>query len=428
MIKYGTNNIGKIYFGSNPIGKAYFGSNLVYSSGPGPGPQPTGIPYIRNTNLTEYIDTGITPDNNTRVIVWARNFNPHCGVLFGSRVALGNKAFSVGAYGNLDIGRIRVDYNTSSVYANDQYTNMSGYHKYELDGNVFKIDDVAKVTTATAETFSNEHNIYLFAMNTSGSAGANMTPTDICAAQIYKSGVLVRDYVAVNSPSVGLYDSVSNTIFTNAGQGSFTFGRFDPDAYTQLEYVSCTNSQYIDTGVYGRKDLIVVVKFQLRGTSLGYPDLFGTRRQDQNGTWFMVEFGTTSAVNKFARFFIDTNTIYSMYSANSPRLTDQVVSFVKDATTVRLVKNNAVFGTAQTFSPSASFVSTSPDTLLFGTIRESGNVGGTPFNGYIYYACFGSERSFVPAKVGNVVGLYDTLNDVFYPSVSGTEFIAGPEV
>lgn len=427
MIYFGDTKIGKLYLGSTPIGKAYFGSNLVYSSGSGPGPQPTGIPYIRNSNLTEYIDTGITPDNNTRVIVWARNFNPHCGVLFGSRVALGNKAFGIGAYGSLGIGQIRVDYNTGSVYADDQYTNMSGYHKYELDGNVFKIDDVA-VATATTATFSNNYNIYILAMNTSNSAGRNMTPTDICAAQIYKSGVLVRDYVAVNSPSVGLYDSVSNTLFTNAGQGSFTFGRFEPEAYTQLEYVSCTNSQYIDTGVYGRKDLIVVVKFKILGTSLGYPDLFGTRRENQSGTWFMVEFGSTSYVNRYARFFIDTNTIYAMYSSTSPRLTDQVLSFVKDDTTVRLVKNNANFGTAKTFSPSESFVSTSPDTLLLGTIRDNGNAGGTPFNGYIYYACFGSERNFVPAKVNNVVGLYDTYNDVFYPSSTETPFVAGPEV
>lgn len=37
MIKYGVNNIGKIFFGSNTIGKAYLGSNLVYGGG---GPTP----------------------------------------------------------------------------------------------------------------------------------------------------------------------------------------------------------------------------------------------------------------------------------------------------------------------------------------------------------------------------------------------------
>lgn len=34
MLKFGNNNIGKLYLGSNPIGKAYLGSNLVFSSAP----------------------------------------------------------------------------------------------------------------------------------------------------------------------------------------------------------------------------------------------------------------------------------------------------------------------------------------------------------------------------------------------------------
>lgn len=37
MLKFGSNNIGKVLFGSNPIGKAYYGSNLVFQVGGGGG-------------------------------------------------------------------------------------------------------------------------------------------------------------------------------------------------------------------------------------------------------------------------------------------------------------------------------------------------------------------------------------------------------
>lgn len=36
MIKYGNNDIGKLYFGNNSIGKAYLGSNLVFERGSSP--------------------------------------------------------------------------------------------------------------------------------------------------------------------------------------------------------------------------------------------------------------------------------------------------------------------------------------------------------------------------------------------------------
>ena len=38
MLKYGSNNIGKVYLGSNSIGKAYYGSDLVFQKGSSPAP------------------------------------------------------------------------------------------------------------------------------------------------------------------------------------------------------------------------------------------------------------------------------------------------------------------------------------------------------------------------------------------------------
>ena len=129
MIKLGNNNIGKIYLGSNSIGKAYLGSNLVFQQG---GAQPTMIPYIRGGAGGSYIDTGITPDNTTKVIVWARNLNPACGWFFGGRIASQNSQLGL-FLPTTKPGAIRCLYYNNAVYdANDQFANLSGYHKYEL--------------------------------------------------------------------------------------------------------------------------------------------------------------------------------------------------------------------------------------------------------------------------------------------------------
>lgn len=428
MLKYGSNNIGKVYLGSNPIGKAYYGSNLVFQKGGGttpPGPPPTSIAYIRGDTDGAYINTGITADNNTRVIVWARNFNPHCGVLFGSRVANGNTMFGVGAYGGTAIDRIRVDYGNVNGYVDGQYVNMSSYHKYELDGNVFKIDDVT-VFTATSATFDTGYNIYLFTMNTSGTAGTNMTAIDICAAKIYKSGILVRDYTAVNTPSVGLYDAVSGTVFTNAGTGSFTYGTFNPNAYTRLEYIETAGSSWFDTGANVTYDDIVVSKFRPTGDTKRVYFLFACPILEFESIKYSYRGYLGNATDLYRRFYVEmSNTVAAgstipvtmIYNSTNPNLKDATLVYIKNTNKSRLYKNNSAIGSEGTSSEATSdFVS--PNTLVIG---DSGT-GTETYVGRIYYFGIGSKRALVPAKRGSRIGMYDNYNDVFYTSDTNTPF------
>ena len=65
MLKYGDNNIGKVYLGSNSIGKAYLGSNLVFQKGSSPTPSIQPVFYDRLVfDGTAYIDTNIVPPEN----------------------------------------------------------------------------------------------------------------------------------------------------------------------------------------------------------------------------------------------------------------------------------------------------------------------------------------------------------------------------
>lgn len=417
MIKLGTNNIGKIHLGSNSIGKAYLGGNLVYQKGGSPAPV-NMIPYIRGGADGSYIDTGITADNNTRVIVWARNIIPDQGYLFGSRVDYSNSAFGFLPLGSASAGRFRLDYNNSITSSGDAFVYLGGYHKYEINGSELIIDDTT-VSSLTASTFSNNLNIHIFGTNTNGEHGNMSYPADICACKIYKSGTLVRDFVATNSPSAGLYDSVSETLFTNAGSGSFTYGTFNPNAYTPLEYIEGNGDSYFDSGVTAGYATQIISKFRFT-TNTSNVTLLGYRGSND---WceFDINYGNT--VKMYYRL-ASTATWSALYNATSSNFVDQDIVLVKGKTnSASLYKNEAQIGTTVSPSSSSSYVSSGN---LCVAALNLGSSYAQPFTGRIYYVGIGSSRSFVPAKKNGVAGMYDTYNDVFYPSMTETPFVSGP--
>ena len=386
-------------------------------------PVSTLVPYIRGGADGSYIDTGIIPNNNTRVIVWARNFNPLGESLFGSRDANMKQRFAVVHPSLNRVDQIRIDFGSNNMTFVDSATTTysSGYHKYELNGNKFYIDDVLLATCPSA-TFEGTFPLYIFGINHAGTHVTVPYPIDVCACKIYKNGTLVRDFTAVNTPSVGLYDAVSNTLFTNAGTGSFTYGTFNPDAYTPLSYIACDGQQYFDTGLYGSESTNVVTKFRPTGTTKTYYRLFGTRDADEGNTSMLeLMIGNTSYANRYfyTRYKDSSTTVY-----NSASQTNNDLVYVHNANVFTLYKNNSQLGTK---SATASTFTT-PYTMYVGSANFSGSWSVYRFYGYIYYFGFGADKNFVPAKVNNIAGMYDTYNDVFYPSESGTPFIAGPEI
>ena len=417
MSYFGTTKINKMFLGTTEIGKAYLGTNLVFQKG---GQPVEMIQYIRGGYDGSYIDTGITADNTVKVIVWARNFNPGAGPLFGSRVAVAQDTFSIGANPAINLGRIRVDYaQSSSTYANDQFVNLSHYHKYELYQGVLKVDD-STVATATTGTFSNSHNIHILGLNNNGSHSACSYPIDIIACKIYKNDILVRDYTAVNSPSVGLYDSVSDTVFTNAGSGSFTYGEFNPNAYTPLEYVESTGQQYFDIGIKGSNSLGYIIKF-MPLQSTGWPCVFGAQTNGSTKRYELSQ-GNTSIAARY--FYLAYNTGSVNYD-NTSSMNNNNYVITKSGNNYGIYLSGANGLTSKITGSFTAATFTTDYNIAVGANNQAGSISQKS-SGRYYFLSFGSSRNFVPAKKNSKIGMYDTYNDVFYESISGTPFVAGP--
>ena len=384
-----------------------------------PGPTTT-MPYIRGGSDGSYIDTGITADNTVKIIVWARNVNPSAdgwSHIFGSRSDSSSNQLVVALPYTANMGKIFVGYANTSAYSSDAFEYLSGYHKYELYGGSLSVDDVI-VATASANSFSNSQNIYLFGVNSGGTLAQCRLPVDICACKIYKNNVLVRDYTAVNSPSVGLFDSISNTLFTNAGNGSFTYGTFNSSAYVPLEYVESAGASYFDAGLKGSQDLNYVCKYRMNATT-DWPALFGCQTSSSSKR-YGITFGDSTVVGRYI-YFLYNSAAKSYNNSSTMNGSDYVA--VKSGVNHYLYLNN----TQKTSKTHSSATFTTDYNIYVGAFMSGGNVG-SPFEGRLYYLRLGSERNFVPAKVSGVAGMYDTYNDVFYPSGTNTNFVAGPEL
>lgn len=415
-----------MFLGDVEIDKAYLGNNLVFQNDSEH--VVVSIPYIRGGADGSYIDTGIVPDNNTRVIVWARNFNPPVAsqMLFGYMDSGANtNSFGIGAWGAASCGRIAIyfaNYTNPYAYYNDAWTCLGGYHKYELDGKTLKIDDEIKATSTSTDTITTVHSMHLFGRNTGGTHTPMNVPADICACKIYKNGTLVRDFTAVETPSVGLYDAVSQTLFTNAGSGSFTYGEFDKNAYTPLEYISCANNQWFDSGVYGSYSLPIVVKYMPTNTTARWTGLLGEFSNSKTECCGF-SLGTASRANVQLSFRLGPSTSDVVLLSNYSQ-TNKAMVLVKNNNVATVYENTTQRGTA-TKSGVATTFTTSLTLTVCATRNTSTAFTDSKFEGRLYHVGFGSQRNFVPAKVNGVAGMYDTYHDVFYPSATSTPFVAG---
>ena len=388
------------------------------------------IPFIRGGADGSYIDTGITPDQTTRVIVLARNFNQ--GVdnnwLFGARPSSGDAHIDVvaGRYGHT--GGLAGMFGSSATWHDNAWPYFSHYHKYELSADGFFVDDTQLTSPSSSGAFSLSENIHLFGYNAGGTNSGSLLPVDICACKIYKNDVLVRDYTPVTSSSVvGFYDAVSGTVFTNAGSGSFTYGTFNQNAYTPLEYITTSGASALITPAIGSYSLPIVTMFHPTGTNAAWFMPLGARSQDTKRC-DIITGNTTYSNARLYSLLGDGEDATAMYTSRTAGATRKDLVVVKKDNTFTAYYNNAAFGSSATFNVSTSYSTGARIGIGAQFLDYPGNPQyGAYFVGNIYYVGLG-DYNLVPAKVGGVAGMYDTYNDTFYPSTTSTPFTAGPEI
>lgn len=181
----------------------------------------TQVAYLQSSG-TQWIDTGFKPNQDTRFVAdvmvtgtslaymygargtQSENYNPRQGAMF-------NNTLFRSDYGN----GMGVTF-SSALTTGNRYT-------VDQDKNVCTID--SESVTNTALTFQSKYTAYLFGIN-EGNSAKYICTMRAYSFRIYDNGELVRRMIPARNSAgtLGMYDVIGKTFYTNKGSGTFTAG------------------------------------------------------------------------------------------------------------------------------------------------------------------------------------------------------------
>ena len=369
----------------------------------------TQVEYIQSSG-TQYIDTGFKPNNNTRVLFKMELIGTFTSYkyMFGARSSTSSQ------------DQYAIDFPDSSTIRSIFST---GVKSLAISTPTLIVDQNKNVCTVNGESMTNANSVFqtgysafIFDKSTSGNSTIPVS-AKLFYCQLYDNGTLIRDYIPCIDPSgeAGLYDIVNGAFYGNEGTGAFVAGPqlvTLPDGYKQLEYIKSSGAQWIETGVDPDQDTVLTIDMQLNSdvTADCYP--------------FAV-YGTTN------RFFVKfTNDLYQGGLATTWFRTTGYSGDAHARLTLTLGAGDfTVGGSTQHLTDSAFTVGA---TLPLFAQKNNGAVSG--FTGMTVYACKVSEsgqliRDYIPCiNPSGEVGLYDTVDGLFYGNEGTGAFLAGPPV
>ena len=209
--------------------------------------------------------------------------------------------------------------------------------------------------------------------------------------------------------------------------GNFCIATTLPSGYTQLEYIETTGTTWIDTGIYG--NLNTSFEIVVQTTVAPTEDIrfvpFGSRQSATESNIMVLIDVDNKVLTDFGdytetRLQASVDNImnkFKIYNSRSSR-------YIQDLTS-NTTHNN-------TESYSTNF--TTPTTLRIAAVGPGFHVLQKNFIGKVYYVKIWDDnilvRDFVPAKRNsdNEIGMYDTVNNMFYTNAGTGTFIAGPAI
>ena len=221
----------------------------------------TELDYIESTG-TEYIDTGIIPNQNTGIEIKISSNSYEHNELFicGSGVDSSHQAFEIYPWPLYADWKMQFNYGTDDVFlgtvtpnALDQVTVTQKKQQVSMNvgGSMLNSEH-------PANTFTSPYTLTLLALHRENTI-VSTANVKIYECRIWDNDELMRNFVPCRknaTSEMGLFDLISNEFFANAGTGGFqagnevkTSGARLPSDYKEVEYIESTGSQTIDTGV-----------------------------------------------------------------------------------------------------------------------------------------------------------------------------------
>lgn len=195
----------------------------------------TQLEYIKCEGA-QYINTGFIPTGNTRLILDFQLDRKDGQALFcgGRTAASGSDPVSYTAFFGNSAGTIRRDYYGTSKTTTKSW-NAGDRIVFDANKNITTINgDSTLLSNFTLNTSSTSiMPIVLFTTCYQASSDSSITLSNsnwayykVFSCKIYDNDILARNFLPAENSSgtLGLYDTVNSTFYTNAGTGTFTAG------------------------------------------------------------------------------------------------------------------------------------------------------------------------------------------------------------
>lgn len=221
-------------------------------------------------------------------------------------------------------------------------------------------------------------------------------------------------------------DEFDTRILNLSGDGGDSSDISLPAGYSQLEYVTSTGEQYIDTGFTPTEKTDFEVTFVTHntfGASGNFGSIFGVRYTYNENAYHLGTFDSADGVKTGVGCFIFGNTFYTGHMKTDG--TKQTVS----------LKSGIYTGGDGTTTDLSSVVTSPSENLHLFVTRDTLGQTYLDYGSLDMYRCTFYEngnkiRDFIPVVKNNDggVGFLDIVNNVFYTSDSGVELVAGPVI
>jgi len=381
----------------------------------------TELEYIENTG-TQYINTGIKLTTNDGIYIkFTYDTYLNDNQILGTDISgIGNHNFYIDTYyGDFYVGDNNGEIHTPGSYTPGTYTmniNYMGDNRWYLNNSVILNQGVT--------INSRGYNLLLFRRGTTATSHVKIHNLIITTGNSISHNLVP---VCRNSDGVlGMYDTVTNTFFTNNGTGSFNAGPSItrlPKGYTELEYIEGTGTQWIDLDVLP-SELTNGMEF---GIDVQYTSTIGSNYAGFGAQRFENTAGITDT---WWKFDIKSQTQFGIQAGEGSSETKVSVSSTLNRH--QLYMNIA---TAKCSVDGIEYdLHINPGIYnipnKFGLFRSN----DSPYYAYakLYSAYIKNNgvmvRNLIPAKRNSdgAVGMYDTVSNRFFTN-AGTagDFIAG---
>lgn len=393
MLKLSGKTIESLYLKNKTINKAYVNGKLIFNKTKLTKPYYCEVEYLESTG-TQFIDTDVYSKDINYIEVEAQYTKINARqVLLGCYTSQAWNTFGAtnvtSVYQNFFIQWINAgDYGGSVVCDTNKHLFVfdKKSKKFSVDGSIYMLEEIYDVNDT----------LYMFSSH-SGSTIDRQAFARIYRVKLKNNDNLVRDYIPVLDFDMQpcLYDKVSGKLFYNQGTGEFLYPP------VELEYIESTGTQWIDSGISPTNQTKWEIKFAFTKETTG--QLMGAGHAGN----YRFNIGIESDKFRFA--------IGSGWTTLVETKDTDIHTWVLNSE-----NNSGSLDDTTVISTYSSDFSTTDYHIIFCNRAVGLNYCSIKIYGSKIYDNDTLVRDFMPCLLNGEAGLWDKINNVFYPN-SGTE-------